>query len=382
MPLGMPGGREREILTAIVETFIASGEPVGSRTIARASREGLSAATIRNVMADLTDAGFLEQPHTSAGRVPTAEAYRYYVEQLSGEAHLSRENESIIQDTLTGVSDVQEFMERTSHVLSLISHGVGVTVAGMAAMTGPRNALDHVYFSRLGDQKVLAVVVTRSGVVRDRVLRLDIPQSDLDLAARYLNENFRGWTMEDMRAELERRIETERGEYRELMKSIERLYQQGALAAHSGSDVVFVEGAANLVASELAAGGKDRQRLEEMLRTLEEKEKVVRLLGAYLDTKTEAVRVVIGLDEALPGTGSAFSAGPGSAGAASSSLSSSSSSSSSLQNFVLIGAPARVGGEVRGSLAVIGPTRLDYQHTMSAVSYIARMFDKILNESE
>ncbi len=347
MPPGPPGGREREILTAIVETFIASGEPVGSRTIARASREGLSPATIRNVMADLADAGYLEQPHTSAGRVPTAEAYRYYVEQLSGEAHLSHENESIIQDTLTGVSDVQEFMERTSHVLSLISHGVGVTVAS----TGPRNALEHVYFSRLGDQKVLAVVVTRSGVVRDRVLRLDIPQADLDLAARYLNENFRGWTMEDMRAELARRIETERGEYQALMKSIELLYQQGALASSEANDVVFVEGAANLV-----AGEKDQQRLQDMLRTLEEKEKVIKLLSAYLDTRQEAVRVVIGLDEALP--------------------------SSSLQNFVLIGAPARVGGEVRGSLAVIGPTRLDYQHTMSAVSYIARLFDKLLNESE
>jgi len=213
MPPGPAGGREREILTAIVETFIASGEPVGSRTIARSSREGLSAATIRNVMADLTDAGYLEQPHTSAGRVPTPEAYRYYVEQLSGEAHLSRENESIIQDTLTGVADVQEFMERTSHVLSLISHSVGVTIA----TSGPRNALEHVYFSRLGDQKVLAVVVTRSGVVRDRVLRLDIPQADLDLAARYLNENFRGWTMEDMRAELARRLESERSEYDRLM---------------------------------------------------------------------------------------------------------------------------------------------------------------------
>ena len=318
---------------------------MGSRTIARASREGLSPATIRNVMADLADAGYLEQPHTSAGRVPTAEAYRYYVEQLSGETHLSHENQSIIQDTLTGATDVAEFMERTSHVLSLISHGVGVTVAS----TGPRNALEHVYFSRLSDQKVLAVVVTRSGVVRDRVLRLDIPQADLDLASRYLNDNFRGWTMEDMRAELARRIETERGEYQALMKSIERLYQQGALASNETNDVVFVEGAANLV-----TGEQDQQRLQDMLRTLEEKEKVVKLLGAYLDTRQEAVRVVIGLDEALP----------------------------SMQNFVLIGAPARVGGEVRGSLAVIGPTRLDYQHTMSAVSYIARLFDKLLNESE
>jgi heat-inducible transcriptional repressor len=355
MPAGPAGGREREILTAIVETFIASGEPVGSRTLARSSREGLSAATIRNVMADLADAGFLEQPHASAGRVPTAEAYRYYVEQLSGEAHLSHENQSIIQDTLTGVTDVQEFMERTSHVLSLISHSVGVTVT----TTGPRNALDHVYFSRLSDAKVLAVVVTRSGVVRDRVLRLDIPQADLDLAAHYINENFRGWTMGDMRAELARRLEQERSEYDRLMKSIEQLYQQGALASSDDTQAVFVEGAANLVTNLVTnnvAGQEDRQRLQDMLRTLEEKEKVVKLLGAYLDTRQEAVRVVIGLDEALP--------------------------ASNLQNFVLIGAPARVGGEVMGSLAVIGPTRLDYQHTMSAVSYIARLFDKLLNESE
>jgi heat-inducible transcriptional repressor len=355
MPAGPAGGREREILTAIVETFIASGEPVGSRTLARASREGLSPATIRNVMADLADAGFLEQPHASAGRVPTAEAYRYYVEQLSGEAHLSkeisRENQSIISDSLTGVTDVQEFMERTSHVLSLISHSVGVTVA----TTGPQNALEHVYFSRLSDQKVLAVVVTRSGVVRDRVLRLDIPQDDLDLAARYINENFRGWTMGDMRAELARRLEQERSEYDRLMKSIEQLYQQGALASSEDTQAVYVEGAANLVTHH-SSGQEDRSRLQDMLRTLEEKEKVVKLLGAYLDTRQEAVRVVIGLDAALP--------------------------ASNLQNFVLIGAPARVGGEVMGSLAVIGPTRLDYQHTMSAVSYIARLFDKLLNEPE
>ncbi len=324
---------------------------MGSRTLARSSREGLSAATIRNVMADLADAGFLEQPHASAGRVPTAEAYRYYVEQLSGEAHLSHENQSIIQDTLTGVTDVAEFMERTSHVLSLISHSVGVTVA----TSGPRNALEHVYFSHLSDQKVLAVVVTRSGVVRDRVLRLDIPQSDLDLAARYINENFRGWTMGDMRAELARRLEQERSEYDRLMKSIEQLYRQGALASADDTQAVFVEGAANLVMNNVT-GQEDRQRLQDMLRTLEEKEKVVKLLSAYLDTRQEAVRVVIGLDEALP--------------------------ASNLQNFVLIGAPARVGGEVMGSLAVIGPTRLDYQHTMSAVSYIARLFDRLLNESE
>ncbi len=346
MPPGPPiGEREREILTAIVETFIATGEPVGSRTLARANREGLSPATIRNVMSDLADSGYLEQPHTSAGRVPSTEAYRYYVEQLTGKARLSNSDENIIQESFHGVSDVQEFMERTSHVLSLISHNVGVAVA----LGGPKNALEHVYFSRLGDQKVLAVLVTRSGLVRDRVLRLDLPQADLDAAARFLNENFRGWTMEAMRIELARRLEQERSEYDRLMTSVEQLYKQGALAADDGAQTVYVEGTSNLV-----AGERDRQRLQELLKTLEEKQKIVGLLGAYLDAKQEAVRVVIGLDQALP----------------------------SMRNFVLIGAPARVGGEVMGSLAVIGPTRIDYEHTMTAVSYIARLFDKILNESE
>src|SRR5581483_8184563 len=240
------GDREREILTAIVETFIATGEPVGSRTLARSNREGLSPATIRNVMADLADAGFLEQPHTSAGRVPSTEAYRYYVEQLTGKTHLSHQDENIIQDSLAGISDVPEFMERTSRVLSLISHNVGIAVA----IGGPKNALEHVYFSRLGDQKVLAVVVTKSGVVRDRVLRLDISQLDLDVAARFINDNFRGWTMESMRAEVARRLEQERSEYDGLMASLELLYRQGALAADEGVRVVFVEGASNLVSGE------------------------------------------------------------------------------------------------------------------------------------
>jgi heat-inducible transcriptional repressor len=346
MQPGAPiGGREREILTAIVETYIATGEPVGSRTLARANREGLSPATIRNVMADLADSGFLEQPHTSAGRVPSPEAYRYYVEQLTGDARLSGENEGIIKESLGGVSDVQEFMERTSHVLSLISKNVGVAVA----IGGSKNALEHVYFSRLGDQKVLAVVVTKSGVVRDRLLRLDIPQDDLDASARFINENFRGWTMESMRTDLARRLEQERSEYNRLMKSVEQLYRQGALATDDMAHMVFVEGAANLVDQE-----QDRQRLQELLKTLEEKQKIVELLGAYLDTRQEAVRVVIGLDQTDP----------------------------SLRNLVLIGSPARVGGEVRGSLAVLGPTRMDYQHAITAVSYIARLFDKVLNDTE
>ena len=344
-PSGPMGKREHEILTAIVETYIATGDPVGSRALARANREGLSPATIRNVMADLAEAGYLEQPHTSAGRVPTPEAYRYFVEQISGKAHLSRADEGLIQGSFRGITEVQEFMERTSHVLSLISHGVGVAVSA----GGSQNALEHVYFSRLGERKILAVVVTRSGLVRDRLLRpeRDLEPTDLELAANYINENYRGWVLEAVRAEIGRLIERERNEYDRLTQSITQLYQQGALADDERLPAVYVEGAANLVANE-----DDREHLSQLLKTLEEKEKVAELLAAYVDARQEAVRVVIGLEQAAP----------------------------QLRNFVLIGAPARVGDEVMGSLAVIGPTRMDYEHTITAVSYIARLFDSLLNE--
>src|SRR5664279_389443 len=348
--MGSPPGigkREREILTAIVETYISTGEPVGSRTIARSNRESLSPASIRNVMSDLADAGFLEQPHASAGRIPTPQAYRFYVKQLTGEARLSPADESLIQGNLQGLDDVQEFMERTSHVLSLISHGVGVTVS---SGSGQRNALEHVYFQRLADKKVLAVVVMSNGLVRDRVLRLsdDLTINDLEVAANYINQNFRGWEMESVRAEIARRVQQERTEYDRLMSSVEQLYAQGALATETTSQSVFVEGASNLVIND-----QDTERLRQLLSTLEEKQRIVNLLSAYLDARQEAVRVVVGLEEAVP----------------------------HLNNFVLIGAPARVGNEVMGSLAVIGPTRMDYEHTISAVSYIARMFDQFWNES-
>jgi len=341
------GQREREILTAIIETFISTGEPVGSRTLAKANSESLSAATIRNIMADLAEAGYLEQPHTSAGRVPTQAAYRLYVDQITGRAQISAADASLIQGALHGVQTVEEFMERTSHVLSLVSRGVGITVTS----SGPRNALDHIHFSRLGDHKVLAVVVTKAGIVRDRLLRVkaDLSQAELDLAARYINENFRGWTMEALRAEIEKQVEQERSEYDALRVSLEQLYRNGALGTEGSGASIYLEGAANLVVSE-----QDSSRLRQLLQVLEEKERLVSLLDAYLDTRQEAVRVVIGLDEAQP----------------------------DLKNLVLIGTPAKVGNEVVGSLAVIGPTRIDYQHTISAVSYIARLFDQILNEPE
>jgi heat-inducible transcriptional repressor len=277
--------------------------------------------------------------------VPTTEAYRFYVKQLTGEARLSPTDEDLIQETLQASGDAQEFLERTSHVLSLISRGVGVTVSSNPTQ---RNALEHVYFQRLGDKKVLAVVVTSGGLVRDRVLRpeRELTLEDLEAAANYINQNFRGWEMQSVRDELAKRVQQERNEYDRLMRSVEQL--QTALTEAATSQNVYVEGAANLLVTE-----QDKERLRQLLATLEEKQRIVDLLSAYLDVKQEAVRVVVGLEDAMP----------------------------HLSNFVLIGTPARLGDEVMGSLAVIGPTRMDYEHTITAVSYIARMFDRLWNES-
>jgi len=341
------GPRGREILTAIVETYISTGEPVGSRTLSKVQREGLSPATIRNVMADLADAGMLEQPHTSAGRVPTAMAFRYYVEQLTGRTHISAEDQGMLHDSFQGIDDPQEFLERTSRVLSLVSNGVGVAIS----LSGDNHALEHVHFSRLASQKVLAVVVTKSGVVRDRVLRTtrDLTQVELETAARYINENFQGWTMERVRAELARRLEQDRSAYDQLMQSVEQLYRGGALSEVSATNAIFIGGVANLVGNEA-----DRERLREMLMALEEKQKIAELLSAYVDVRQEAVRVVIGLEDTMP----------------------------EMRNLVLIGSPARMGEEVMGSMAVIGPTRIDYEHAITAVSYIARLFDQLFNAKD
>ena len=341
------GPREREILTAIVETYIATGEPVGSRTLSKAQRESLSPATIRNVMADLAEVGMLEQPHTSAGRIPTTMAFRYYVEQISGRARISPQDQGMLKESFQGIEDPEEFLERTSRVLSLVSNGVGIAVS----LHGDNQALEHVHFSRLTTQKVLAVVVTKSGVVRDRVLRTvrDLSQMELEAAARYINENFQGWTMESVRAELARRLEQDRSAYDQLMRSVEQLYRGGALEHPPEVPAIFIEGVSNLVGNEA-----DRDRLREMLKALEEKQKIADLLSAYVDVRQEAVRVVIGLEDTLP----------------------------EMRNLVLIGSPARLGDEVMGSLAVIGHTRIDYEHAIPAVSYIARLFDQLFNAKD
>ena len=354
--------RERLVLTAIIEIYIATGEPVSSQAVARyfENKDGLSSATIRNVMAVLGDTGLLDQPHTSAGRVPTPLAFRYHVALLQQSSRgasaapasqlnqLSEQRREQIDDSFAGVSSPLQYLERTSHVLALISNGLGVAVAN--AQSAVQQILEHIHFSRLTTGRVLAVLVTKAGAVQDRVLTIDreLSYDDLEIAARYLNENFRGWPLDRIRTEVARRIEAEQAEYQNRLRALDELCRQGALAGDPAGPMIYVEGIANLLAGEL-----DRERLRQMLAALEAKQRLVDLLNAYIDARQESVRVVFDLEEHAP----------------------------EMAGLVLIAAPARMGGESRGTVGVIGPKRMHYENTMNAVSYISQVFDRMLHPS-
>ncbi len=348
--------RERVVLLAIIESFLATGEPVASQAVARqfAHVDGMSSATIRNVMASLGEAGLLEQQHSSAGRIPTPLAFRFYVESLGTHSlaplqpqALTQQQREQIEESFAGVNSSQQFMERTSQVLASISTGVGIAL--MAAQES--HALEHIHFSHLGAGRVLAVLVTEGGVVMDRVLLLEqeLPAADLDASARYLNENFRGWSIDRIRTELGRRLDEERSEYDRLLRSVEQLCAKGALESAAGAETIFIGGVANLLASPI-----DREMLRQMLAALETRQRLIALLNAYVDARQQTVRVVVGLEETMP----------------------------EMSNFVLVGAPTRLGLRHTGTVAVIAPTRMQYQETIGAVSFIAQLSDRILQRPQ
>lgn len=348
--------RQRAVLNATAQLYIDSGEPVSSQSVMQVlSLQGMtvSSATVRNTMAELADGGLLEQPHTSAGRVPSARGFRVYVESLTageriGPALLQPASRTEIDARLHGASGTQDFLERTSHVLASVSSGVGLAVASVSGS----DLLEHIHFSQLASHTVLAVVVMRSGLVRDRVLTLQRELSGLELetASRFLNENFRGWSVERVRAELNARIESERSEYQRMLAAVEELWAQSV----PSEQTVYVEGVLNLVTARVVVGTDERLRLRAMLGALEEKERLITLLNAYVDARQESVRVVFDLDEHAP----------------------------AMEGLVLIAAPAVVNGETRGALGVIGPKRMDYEATMNAVGYVAQLFDRMLQRPD
>jgi heat-inducible transcriptional repressor len=343
--------RQREILTAIVEGYIATGEPVGSGVLAQTVfASTVSSPTLRNEMAELADAGLLEQPHTSAGRIPSAEAFRMYVAQLrsqpNGSAAISqsRSMRDQIDTSFVGVAGASALLERTSHVLATLSSGVGVAIGAAAA----NDLLEHIHFSRLAARRVLAVVVTRSGLVRDRVLALDhdLPMVQLETAANFLNEHFRGWNIDRVRSELARRVERERSAYQQMADAVD-LWSRAVPHAAAEHRAVYIDGVANLIGL-----SSDSERLRAMLVALEEKQRLIEILNAYVDARQDSVRVVFDLEQQDPG----------------------------MAGLVLVAAPARVSSSANdtiGTVAILGPKRMNYQNAMDAVGYIAQLLERL-----
>lgn len=331
--------RNREVLHEIVETYIATGEPVASRAIARRWNEGLSAASIRNAMADLADEGFLAQPHTSAGRVPTQKAFRSYIESLSLRKLATAEIERLRAEI--GMLDtVEARVEHTSRMLTEMTHGVGIA----AAIPHRSPALDQVELLALPGGRVLMVVMTRDQQVRNRLITLDEPVSADELASirNYINRNFAGWSIEEIRRELANRLAHAAATYDELLKKLTVLYSKGLLDLGPEPEV-HMEGASNLFVVDLHL---TKEKMRELFRALEEKKRILELLDRFLEQPAGAIGVHVGLEEMHP----------------------------SMRQLSLIGLPVLLPNGMSAVIAVLGPMRMNYGRVMSAVKHVGQAF--------
>jgi heat-inducible transcriptional repressor len=246
--------REQDILHSIVESYIQTGEPVGSQTVSRLRKDNLSAATIRSVMSDLCDGGYLSQPHTSAGRIPTEKAFRSYVHSLARARLLMAELQRL-RSELSQMSTMEARVERSSQMLTEMTQSVGIT----AAIPASSQTLDQIELIGLADHRVLMIVVTRDRVVHNRVVALDEPvaQDDLLSIRNYINRNFAGWSLSE----------------------------------------IHMEGTGNLVGLDLHL---TREKLRELFHTLEEKKRILQLLDRFLEQPGGELAVQVGLADAHP----------------------------------------------------------------------------------
>ena len=340
--------RNQEILAAIVRTYIATGEAVASGQVARHQHGQLSSATIRAVMARLETQGFLHQPHTSAGRVPTTKAYEFYARHVAERARLSRADRSWIDaHLLNRRGTAEELLPRASHVLAELAQGLGIVIS----LPVTREPLEQVRFLQMEGSRVLVVLLTRTGQVRDVLVRLPKPftPEELECTAEYLNDNFAGWALASIPVELERRAARDRSRYERLARKAALLCRESLAGIGEGA-VVYVEGTPHLIQQAEEAG---RDELRELLETIEQKEKLICLLRATVEQVEPNVQVRIGLEQLSP----------------------------AIQHYALISACYGAGPGPLGSLAILGPTRMDYPRVITAVHYVARLFNRVLHEN-
>ncbi|MGA1369325.1 MAG: heat-inducible transcriptional repressor HrcA [Blastocatellia bacterium] len=340
--------RSQEMLALLIRTHIATGEPVGSRTISRLTREGLSPATVRNIISDLEAAGYLESPHTSAGRVPSDKGYRFFVDHMLDRPSLPASEESEIQMLITGEHwpSADHLLARASHLLSRISHHVGIVISPNVSS----DVIQHIDFVRVGDGRILVITVTKPGMVQDRLVRIDedLTQDELNRTANYVNTHFAGMSLAELKAALVKRLAEEQAAYDRLLQNAALLCQRSLRENAQGEPEVFVDGASTIVSQPDFA---NLEEMRELLRVFEEKSRLVKILHECLDTtRGQSVIIRIGSENSLP----------------------------SLHGCTVITSYYGNGDRIIGSLGVVGPVRMEYARTIGVVHTVARLLEEAL----
>jgi heat-inducible transcriptional repressor len=353
----VPGSRGQVILSALINEHFVTGEPVGSKVLADkfANASGLSSATIRNVMGELEELGLLEQPHTSAGRVPTDQGYRFYVDNLLGVLSVSNNDlQRIGEEFGLGAADHGEapdrLMERTSQLLSALSNNVGIVVSPSLAS----DRLQHIEFVGLSDNRILVVLVSAPNIVHNKIIRMNISfaREELEQTANYLNAEFAGKSLAEIRVEILRLMHEEKALFDKLLQTAVILCSQSIEDEDDQLGEVYVDGASNILTK---SDFTDLERLRELLSTIGERSRLIQILNECIakDAVSKGdVQVMIGSENRTP----------------------------SFQNCSLISAPYRIGNSSAvGTLSVLGPTRIEYARMISIVSYVARTLEKMMS---
>ena len=342
--------RARTLLKTLVERYIADGTPVGSRTLSRTSGLDLSPATIRNVMADLEDLGLIASPHTSAGRVPTARGYRLFVDTMLTARHLGVGGPLDLDHLSPEVAAAREQLHpdqpqrviaQAAALLSSLSSFVGV-------VTAPRKAsvFHHIEFLRLGERRVLVILVAPDGDVQNRVIftARDYQQAELIEATNHLNAHYAGLTIEEVRGRLRGEIDALRAEIATLMQAA---VQAGTEVLAESTDNVVVSGERNLLAVQDL--GHDMSSLRRLFGMFEQKTELMRLLD--VSSRAEGVRIYIGGEsQVVP-----------------------------FEELSVVTAPYEVDGRIVGTLGVIGPTRMAYDRMIQIVDITSRLVGNVLS---
>ena len=330
--------RSRRLLKTLIERYIADGQPVGSRTLSRASGLDLSPATIRNVMSDLEELGLIVSPHTSAGRVPTARGYRLFVDTM-----LTAQHHELTAPALTP-DQPQKVIASAAHLLSDLSSFVGVVLA-------PRRSsvFRHIEFVRLSERRLLLIIVAPDGDVQNRVIftESDYTASQLLEASNYLNTHFSGMAIEQVRTRLQQEVDTLRSEIGILMQAA---VQVGSEAMTQAQDEVVISGERNLLAVTDFSG--DMNQLRRAFDLFEQKAQLMRLLD--MSSQADGVRIFIGGEsQTVP-----------------------------VEDLSVVSAPYEVDGHVVGTLGVIGPTRMPYERMIQIVDITSRLVSNALSQGK